>query len=233
MLQRKPYFRGMSRIFLILGGLGLLIWFLMQQFPGALDGTQSQMNLAQSVLLVALIGSSLASRQLPLNETLKYAVIWIAILVVIVFGYSYRDAIRNSRIVTELLPSHARQLADGSLELQAGENGHFFVQAKVNGTPVRFLLDTGASEIVLSPADADRAGYKNESLTFDRAYQTANGVGGGARITIQSLKIAEMELHDLPASVNATAMTESLLGMTFLQQFRSYRVEGTKLTLVP
>ena len=162
---------------------------------------------------------------------LKYATVWIAIALLLVLGYSYRDVIMSSRLVAELMPSRPIVNAEGALVVRAGDNGHFFVDAEVNGAMVKFMIDTGASDIVLSPRDARRAGYALADLKYTRAYNTANGVVGGAPVMLDSLKVGPVEIRDIPASVNGAEMDGSLLGMTFLRQFREYRVEGNSLIL--
>lgn len=219
------------RYLIPIGLLALLIVFLHRQFPYALSGEDAAMNLTYSVVVVLLIGSSILANRERLPEMLKYATVWIAIALLLVLGYSYRDVIMSSRLVAELMPSRPIVNAEGALVVRAGDNGHFFVDAEVNGAMVKFMIDTGASDIVLSPRDARRAGYALADLKYTRAYNTANGVVGGAPVMLDSLKVGPVEIRDIPASVNGAEMDGSLLGMTFLRQFREYRVEGNSLIL--
>jgi aspartyl protease family protein len=101
----------------------------------------------------------------------------------------------------------------------------------VNGAPVRFIIDTGASDIVLSPSDARRAGVDMASLDFARGYETANGAGRGARVVLKSLQVGQVHAADVEASVNAAPMRASLLGMAFLKRFESIEVRGGRLVL--
>jgi aspartyl protease family protein len=103
----------------------------------------------------------------------------------------------------------------------------------VNGSRVTFLVDTGASDIVLSPADARRIGFDPDSLVFDQLASTANGTVSGATIRLDSLAVGTIEMNGLPATVNGAEMSESLLGMEFLSRLRGWRVENGVLTLVP
>jgi aspartyl protease family protein len=96
---------------------------------------------------------------------------------------------------------------------------------------VRFLVDTGASDIVLSPGDARRAGIEPESLKYDRPYATANGVGYGASVTLDRLEIGAISLSNVRVSVQQAEMGTSLLGMTFLRRLKSYAVQDRKLVL--
>jgi len=112
-----------------------------------------------------------------------------------------------------------------------GDEGGFFVMGMVNGQRVRFLVDTGASDTVLSPADAKRLGIDLETLTFDKTAETANGMGYGAAFTADSLAVGSIAFSDMPLVVNQAPMSSSLLGMTFLRRLESFQVKGDKLYL--
>ena len=99
----------------------------------------------------------------------------------------------------------------------------------VNGSPITFLVDTGASDIVLTLADARRLGFIPGNLDFSEQYQTANGEVRGAPVRLRELRIGQYSLYDLEASVNEGPMTVSLLGMSFLEQLRGYQVEDGRL----
>lgn len=122
---------------------------------------------------------------------------------------------------------------DGLLELviRAGPRGHFVVDAEVDGTPLTFLVDTGASDVVLSPDDARRLGLEPRTLDYSRAYQTANGVVRAAPVTLRELRLGGLQLYDLEASVNERPLPMSLLGMSFLGRLQSYEVADGRLIL--
>lgn len=117
------------------------------------------------------------------------------------------------------------------LVLRAGAHGHFTVDASVNGQTLTFLVDTGASSIYLTPQDAARLGWTPPRLTYSERYHTAAGEVRAAPVTLRSLRIGELELYDLPASVGEEESSMSLLGMTFLKRFDSYQVRGDRLIL--
>jgi aspartyl protease family protein len=219
---------------LLVAGLGALVWILLEIFPQRQLGQADWVQLVKLSAIVVVCSSGLLFlRRVPLRETLRNAAIWAAIGGVLLIGYSYRDDFSNvgARLSGELLPSQAIDLGEGEVEIRAGRDGHFTVTAEVNGRPVDFLVDTGASDIVLSPADAQRLGYDPAQLSFTRMYQTANGVGYGAPVRLDSLAVGPIVFNDLPASVNEASMGESLLGMTFLRQLDSYEVRRDRLIL--
>jgi clan AA aspartic protease (TIGR02281 family) len=115
--------------------------------------------------------------------------------------------------------------------IPAGPHGHFLVEAVVEGVPIRFLIDTGASDIVLSMNDALDIGLRPADLRFTRRFETANGVVRGAPITLRELRIGQLQLFDLEASVNEAPLEVSLLGMRFLNELRGYEVADGRLIL--
>jgi aspartyl protease family protein len=115
--------------------------------------------------------------------------------------------------------------------LTQGEGGGFYVIGKVNGAPVRFVIDTGASDIVLTPDDARRAGADMAALDYRHSYETANGVGAGAPFIAEHFEVGAIKARDVPMSVNGTPMSASLLGGVFLRELDSYEVKGNRMTL--
>lgn len=115
--------------------------------------------------------------------------------------------------------------------LKAGAHGHFMVDATVDGEVIRFLVDTGASSIFLTPQDAEALGWSKERLTFSQRYETANGEIRAAPVELRSVRIGQLEFYDLPASVGEAPGSISLLGMSFLKRFESYEFRGDTMIL--
>lgn len=109
--------------------------------------------------------------------------------------------------------------------------GHFLVDAVVNDVAIEFLVDTGASTVILTPADARRLDFELEYLEFTERFQTANGVIEGAPVTLQEMRIGELELDDVDSTVVRSQISKSLLGMTFLSRLDSYEVVENRLIL--
>ena len=124
-------------------------------------------------------------------------------------------------------------MATGARELVVSQDpdGGFYLMGQVNGQIVRFLVDTGASDIVLSAADAERVGIETSRLSFDHPSETANGVGYAAPSTVESLAVGSIRFDGVPVLVNQAPMSSSLLGMSFLKRLESFRVSGRKLYL--
>jgi aspartyl protease family protein len=105
------------------------------------------------------------------------------------------------------------------------------VEAMVNGAPLTFLVDTGASDIVLTMADAERLGLRPGSLHFTQRFATANGEVRAAPVVLREIRVGQFSLFDVPASVNEAPLRVSLLGMSFLQKLNGYGVENGRLVL--
>src|SRR5918996_248067 len=121
----------------------------------------------------------------------------------------------------------------GDLEhvIDAGPHGHFLIEAIVNGVPVDFLVDTGASHIVLSVRDARKLGFTASQLQFTEQFQSANGTVRAAPVELRELRIGQLRMFDLDAWVNGGPLPISLLGMSFLQRLSSYEVARGRLIL--
>ena len=139
----------------------------------------------------------------------------------------------SSPPVARLATSEGGRSAVGSrtVTLKAGRHGHFLVEADVEGTPVRFLVDTGASGVILSPADAERVGLNLRDRHFTERFNTANGVVRAAPVTLSDVQIGALTVRQVEAWVNGAGMNISLLGMTFLSRLDGYEVRGDTLIL--
>jgi aspartyl protease family protein len=112
----------------------------------------------------------------------------------------------------------------------ANERGHIVLDAAVNGAPVRMLVDTGASLVTLTPEDARAAGINPASLAFNGHVQTANGAARMAPVTLREIRIGQLSMYDVPASV-LEHLNVSLLGMSLLSRLQGYEMRDGKLTI--
>jgi aspartyl protease family protein len=117
------------------------------------------------------------------------------------------------------------------LLIRANGAGHFLIDADVERAKIRFLVDTGATMVVLSPEDARRAGLSEDRLKFSREVSTANGNVRVAPVTLRKFKVGQIVLRDVEAVVNSAPMRVSLLGMSFLRRLDGWQVKGDKLYL--
>ncbi|HXY98666.1 MAG TPA: TIGR02281 family clan AA aspartic protease [Stellaceae bacterium] len=127
-------------------------------------------------------------------------------------------------------PASAVKAPSNTLVFAADAKGHVVVDASVNGAPVRFLVDTGASMVALTPADARAAGVtagSGDTLTIS----TAHGAATAARASLRSLRLGQLELEDVPAVVMDESLPVSLLGMSFLSRLEGYQMRNGILTI--
>jgi aspartyl protease family protein len=221
-------------IAVILALVVALVVFLEAQFPGTLGMRENQMAIAWrvAVLVTVLASAAFALRSQRIGAVVRAALAWAAIGLVLVVGYSYWEDLAPivRRVSGNLVPAEPRTLAPGLVALRAGSGGHFRAVALVNGQRVQFLVDTGASDVALTPDDARRAGIDVERLVYDVPYRTANGIGYGARVRIDRIALGDVVLEDVQGSV-AGNLTQSLLGMSFLRRLAGFEVRGNELIL--
>ena len=149
-------------------------------------------------------------------------------------GYSYRTELNHAytRLKSELLPGRPVAQGDGTVRIARTEDGHFSALAMVNGRPLAFLIDTGASSVVLPFKEAIRLGFKSGELHFIRKVQTANGTAFEAPILIDRLEVEGIVMEKVGAAVAEPGnLSTPLLGMSFLNRLQSYSFEGAALTL--
>ncbi len=129
-------------------------------------------------------------------------------------------------------PRVAEPRADpfNTLVYPTNQSGHVVIDAVVNGASMRMLVDTGASFVTLTPADARAAGIAPGDLVFDRRAATANGVVRMAMVTLREVRLGQLSLDDVRAAV-IEHLNVSLLGMSFLDRLQSYQMRDGKLTI--
>lgn len=120
----------------------------------------------------------------------------------------------------------------GVVRLKADRRGHFVFTGKVDGRPVTFMADTGASIVALTYEDARRAGLSPSSLDFNARVSTANGIARVAPVTLSRVRVGSITLRDVRAAVaEKGALEVNLLGMSFLGRLDSFNLSGGELVL--
>jgi aspartyl protease family protein len=177
---------------------------------------------------------------------LRQVVIWVGLATVVLAAYGYRGeflgmigrsggdtaaAPGGRPVATSVARDTARSAGSRSMAIRAGHGGHFVVDAEVDGVTVRFLVDTGATRVVLTPEDAKRIGFHLRDRSFTERHRTAGGIVRAAPVTLREVRIGQLTVRDVDASVNEQPIGISLLGMTFLNRLDGYRVQGDRLIL--
>lgn len=175
-----------------------------------------------------------------LGQTLRHLAVWSVLFLALIVGYSFRDEVGYvvNRVAGDLLPPgtgiavETGTAGERAVRIRRRGDGHFIAGTNVNGATVRMLVDTGASTVVLKPADASLAGIDTDRLTYSVAVSTANGMAYAAPVRLRKITVGPLELEDVEALVAKPGMLkESLLGMSFLRRLRSFDFSGEFLTL--
>ena len=184
-------------------------------------------SLIYLIVLLAAIGSwvFVQNRQ-SLGKTAQQLAIWGLIFLGVIAAYGLWEDIRNT-----VIPQQAVQSDRGQITVPRARDGHYYLSLEVNGTPVTFLVDTGASEIVLTQNDATRLGIDTATLNYFGRAMTANGEVRTARIKLETVALDSIVDQNVAAWVNEGPLEDSLLGMSYLQRFASFEIRNNELIL--
>jgi aspartyl protease family protein len=219
---------------LLIAGVGGLILALARGFPEARLDTQDWGDVAFYAGWAVLVAAGIwRMRRLKFVFVLRSVAIWIAVAAGLALGYAYKDEIAAvpQRFAVAFETGRPVVVGDHELVISQDEFGAYQVVAQVNGQPVRFMVDTGATDTVLAPQDAKRLGVDMDSLKFDRQSETANGKGYGAAFVARDFELGPIRIADFKMEINKAPMSSSLLGLSFLNRMASSEIRGRKLYL--
>jgi aspartyl protease family protein len=207
---------------------------LARAFPESVRTTDDWARVAYAAGLVVLVSAGVfRSGRVLRPEHLKHAAIWAAIVALLALGFAYRDEFADAGRRLRLAFSTGDPVATGDHELvipQDADGGYELV-AQVNGQRVRFAVDTGATETVLSPDDARRIGVPMDRLQYVEEAESANGLSRGAPFVADRFEVGPIAFTDFKMTVNRAPLSTSLLGMSFLRRLQSFQAEDGKLVL--
>ena len=115
-------------------------------------------------------------------------------------------------------------------ELRRRPNGHFYVTAFVNGAPINFVVDTGATTVALSESDARAAGLAFSSEEFEPIARTASGIAQGKAVTLPKVSIEGKDVPEVEAMIIEGADV-SLLGQSYLARISGVQMNGDTMVL--
>lgn len=110
-------------------------------------------------------------------------------------------------------------------------DGHFYLNSKVEGRPLVFLVDTGASSVLLSQSDAQRLGHAPPRSAYKHEFHTANGITYAARTTLDQIRIGNKDFAKVDAYIIPEGLSVSLLGQSVLRRFQSVQMRPDSLEL--
>ncbi len=174
--------------------------------------------------------------QPKIREIVQGTLFWGGLCALLVVGYTYRTDLVQAgyRVLGALAPGLAVTQPDGSILIVRDATGHFVLDGRVNGAQTHFLLDTGASAVVLTYGDAQRAGFHPEDLSFTVPVSTANGRTLVAPIRIDTITVGDHSFNNIRGFVaREGSLSGSLFGLTALDRLQSWRIEGDRLIMTP
>lgn len=232
----------MSRLFwivMVVIGAGLIL-LMINDSAGSTFGVENYdfSRLIWLGAIAALIGAGLLRSGRPLGDMARNLGTWAVIALALIAGYQYRYELQDiaSRVTAGLVPGSPLALGveDGhaTVTLDKADNGHFEARIMINGAPVRAVVDTGATSIVLTAEDAQAAGFNPAALNFTIPVSTANGMARAAAVKTDEVAIGGIVRKDMPVMIAAPGMLgQSLLGMNFIGSLSGFDVRGDRMIL--
>lgn len=184
-------------------------------------------NLIYLGLLLAMVLSwFVAQNRRSIGKLAQQALAWGLIFVGVIAAIGVWDDIRQT-----IVPTQSVLTETGQIEVPRARDGHYYLTLVINDEPVDFLIDTGASQVVLSHSDAERLGLVTPELAYTGRAMTANGEVRTAPVRLDSVELGPVLDRNVRAWVNEGEMDKSLLGMSYLQRWNRIEITGNALVL--
>lgn len=189
-----------------------------------MDGEIFGRVLYLGILVVAVGSYLLVEFRGRMGQMARGLMSWGLIVVGLMAGYGLWQDMGQSFVPRQMVQ------ASGEVVLPRAGDGHYYLSLDIDGTTIDFMVDTGASGVVLTQEDARKLGIDPEGLVYLGTAQTANGTVRTARIALENVRLGGFQDDSLAAYVNDGEMGGSLLGMDYLGQFR-IEIAGEKMVL--
>ena len=228
----------MLKIALGIIGIGAIA-LILNHDKGSIFGIENDRfaNLIFFGAWAAVLGAAILPRKGEFKRVTSNLLTWLAIILVLMTAHVYRYELQDigSRLSGGILPGSpiSTQTVDGRNQIMVvrSNSGHYEVNGSVNGNSVRFLVDTGASSVVLSARDAKSVGIDVDNLRFSSPVSTANGMTQAAKIRVEEISIGTITRYNLSVMVSKPGdLKESLLGMNFIDTLWGFEIRGDRLT---
>jgi aspartyl protease family protein len=212
----------------------LLAYKLLPLIEGSLNGVNTNMILQALFLIILLyffikMGASRAS-----STNYSSILLWVLIFAILIIAYAFRfelDSFKH-KILAVVIPSYSWTDKQGELVIARSQDGHFYVNAKTqSNNTIKFLIDTGASDIALTKEAAIALGIDLSKLNYTTRSSTANGIAYSAPVKIKQLTIGKKTFYNLSANVSSGGLDISLLGMSLIDDFKNFKITNDMLIL--
>ncbi len=199
-----------------------------------MSGGDQTAELVYLILCIILVVSGLMVRRFPMRQGFKMLAGWIIIFLLVFVLFALKDDIVRfgKRVLDEGRAEQGGVQVGGDLRIKQSPDGHFWVNAQLNGQIVRFLIDSGATTTSISAETARRANIQVGG-GFPVLVNTANGSIKVQRGRVERLRVGQIEREDFPVHVSEAFGDMNVLGMNFLSSLSGWRVEGSNLILTP
>lgn len=190
-------------------------------------------SLIWGVVCVLLLVSSLAARRLPLGYVAKAGLAWIAIFATLFAIFSFRFEFIGiwERVKADISGTAGQNVSGEAIELRRQDDGHYWLMVNINGKPVRFMVDSGATMTAINATTARESGVEADG--YPVILGTANGRVAAKRANVRSLVIGPHRIENHPVVVSESFGDVNVLGMNFLNSMQSWRVEANMMVLRP
>ena len=178
------------------------------------------------ILCCLLAVGYFARNRQSLSKVAQQAIAWVLIFVAVIAAIGVWDDIRAT-----VMSRQTVQQDSGQVTVPRNPDGHYYLTLEINGKPVQFLVDTGATQVVLTQTDAQTVGLNPDELVFSGTAYTANGTVRTAPVRLEQVAIGPHLDTRVSASVNGGEMDQSLLGMNYLQRWSSIEIRNGALVL--
>ncbi len=196
------------------------------------EGGDQAIHALYLIGVLVLVGSALAVRRIPLGSAVKMFAGWVLIFAAAFIIFTFKDefAALGDRLLLAARGGEVVESAPGETRVRLAPDGHFWVEAELNGETVRFLVDSGATTTSISRATAERVGIK-PAAGFPALVKTANGTVSVQRGRAQSLRVGNIERRNVSVHISEAFGDMNVIGMNFLSSLKSWGVEGRTLIL--
>ncbi|WP_375197716.1 TIGR02281 family clan AA aspartic protease [Sphingobium sp.] len=208
--------------------------------------TDQAMSSLWYVLALVLVGSALIARRTQLSGLFRMALLWIVIFAILLgmFKAGEKFGLFSGRMGGEggiiasptdqaLFPLPSARADGQALRIPIAPDGHYWVEGMVNGTPARFLIDSGASVTALSVGTARASGLNFDLNAPGIPMMTANGKIDAKRSSISTLAVGPIRASNLDIVISPAFGEVNVIGMNMLSRLKSWGVQNGEMVLTP
>ena len=190
------------------------------------------LNFIYLIGCLVLVGSALMVRRLPFGQSVRMVLAWLLIFAAAFVAFTLKDDFiaLGHRAMAEMRGDNVVETNGAEIRIRRADDGHFWVNGEVNGRPVRFLVDSGATVTMLDRATAERVGIAPDD-SFGVMISTANGTTMADRGRAGKIRVGPIERGDLAVHIARGGGDTNVLGMNFLSTLSAWGVEGSTLRL--